>query len=229
MMHDDSKGEHIKELLTNVFTNILIIFTNLIYLNFHSQDICRYISKPFLSLPSTTRYSSNIVHLNIAVFSFDDCLCLLDGHLTQSHTFIVKVEHIIDTSMTIKKTFNVVVVSVEYRLATEHSHPALSEDCYVGFLWTTAHAQELGIDLSQLSVMGISAVGGLAAAMALMARDRNGPVLYGQLLICPMLDDRDQTPSTHQFEGMGIWDRKSNLTGWAALLGDQKGITCVFP
>ncbi|CAF2142563.1 unnamed protein product [Rotaria magnacalcarata] len=104
MMHDDSKGEYIKELFTNVFTNILIIFANLIYLNFHSQDICRYISKPFLSLPSTTCYSSNIVHLNIGVFSFDDCLCLLDGHLTQLHTFIVKVEHIIDTSMTIKNT-----------------------------------------------------------------------------------------------------------------------------
>ncbi|CAF4394165.1 unnamed protein product [Rotaria sp. Silwood2] len=104
MMHDDSIGEHIKELVTNVFTNILIIFTNLIYLNYHTQDICRYISKPFLSLPSTTCYPSNIVHLNIGVFSFDDCLCLLDGHLTQLHTFIVKVKHIIETSMNIKNT-----------------------------------------------------------------------------------------------------------------------------
>ncbi|CAF1379273.1 unnamed protein product [Rotaria sordida] len=104
MIHDDSKGEHIKELFTNVFTNILIIFTNLIYLDFHSQDICRYISKPFLSLPSTTCYSSNIVHLNVGVFSFDDCLSLLDGHLTQLHTFIVKVGRIIDTSMTMKNT-----------------------------------------------------------------------------------------------------------------------------
>ncbi|CAF3477094.1 unnamed protein product [Rotaria socialis] len=101
-IHDDSKGAHRKELWTNVFTNILIIFTNLIYLNFHSQNICRFISKPFLSLPSTTCYSSNIVYLNIGVFSFDDCLCLIDGHLTQLHTFIVKVEHINNTSMTIK-------------------------------------------------------------------------------------------------------------------------------
>jgi hypothetical protein len=102
MIHDDSNGEHLQELLTNVFTNILIIFTNLIYLNFHSKDICRYISKPFLRLPSATCYSSNIVHLNIGVYSFDDCLCLLDGHLTQAHTFIVKVEQIRNTSMTIK-------------------------------------------------------------------------------------------------------------------------------
>jgi hypothetical protein len=104
IIHDDSTGEHIKELLTNVFTNILIIFTNLIYLDFHKQDICRYTSRPCLSLPSTTYYSSNIVHLNIGVHSFEDCLCLLDGHLTQLHTFIVKVGFIIDTSMTIKNT-----------------------------------------------------------------------------------------------------------------------------
>jgi hypothetical protein len=104
MIHDDSKGEHIGKLFTNVFTNILIIFKNLIYLDFHKQDICRYISRPLLSLPSTTCYSSNIVHLNIGVCSFDDCLRLLDGHLTQLHTFIVKVGWIIDTSMTIKNT-----------------------------------------------------------------------------------------------------------------------------
>ncbi len=104
MIYDDSKGEHIKEIFTNVFTNILIIFINLIYLDLHSQDICRYITRPFLSLPSTRCYSSNIVHLNIGVHSFEDCLCLLDGHLTQLHTFIVKVGFIIDTSMTIKNT-----------------------------------------------------------------------------------------------------------------------------
>ncbi|CAF1112284.1 unnamed protein product [Rotaria sordida] len=125
--------------------------------------------------------------------------------------------------------FNVVIVSVEYHLPPEHPHPVPSEDCYAGLLWTAAHAQELGIDLSQLSVMGISSGGGLAAAMALMARDRKGPELHGQLLICPMLDDRNQTPSTYQFEGMGIWDRQSNLTGWAALLGNQRGGTDVSP
>jgi hypothetical protein len=104
MIHRGRDGEHIKELFTNMFTNILIIFTNLIYLNFHKQDFCRYISSPCLILPFSTCYSSNIVHLNIGVCSFDDCLCLLDGHLTQLHTFIVKVGHIIDTSMTIKNT-----------------------------------------------------------------------------------------------------------------------------
>ncbi|CAF1268401.1 unnamed protein product [Adineta steineri] len=125
--------------------------------------------------------------------------------------------------------FHICVVSVEYRLAPEHPHPAPSEDCYAGLIWTAAHAQELGINLSQLSVMGISAGGGLAAAMALMSRDRNGPTLKGQILICPMLDDRDQTFSTHQFEGTGFWDRQSNLTAWTALLGDQRGASDVSP
>jgi acetyl esterase/lipase len=125
--------------------------------------------------------------------------------------------------------FNIVVVSVEYRLAPEHPHPAPSEDCYAGLLWTAAHAKDLGIDLSQLSVAGISAGGGLAAAIALMARDRNGPKLQGQLLHCPMLDDRDQTLSTRQYEGIGIWSRQSNLVGWTALLGDQRGAPDVSP
>ncbi|CAF0761280.1 unnamed protein product [Adineta steineri] len=124
---------------------------------------------------------------------------------------------------------NIIIVSVEYRLAPEHPHPAPSEDCYAGLLWTASHAQDLGIDVSQLSVAGASAGGGLAAAMALMARDRGGPTLQGQLLFSPMLDDRDQTFSTHQFEGMGIWDRQSNLCGWTALLGDQKGSPDVSP
>lgn len=72
---------------------------------------------------------------------------------------------------------SIVVISVEYRLAPEHPHPSPSEDCYVGLLWTAAHAQDLGIDIAQLSVAGVSAGGGLAAAMALMARDLCGPTL----------------------------------------------------
>jgi acetyl esterase/lipase len=117
----------------------------------------------------------------------------------------------------------IIVVSVEYRLAPENPHPAPSDDCYAGLLWTVAHAEELGIDLSQVSVAGASAGGGLAAAMALMARDRGGPKLQGQLLFCPMLDDRDETFSTGQYEGIGIWNRESNSFGWRALLGDKRG------
>ena len=117
----------------------------------------------------------------------------------------------------------VVVVSVEYRLAPEHPHPAPAEDCYAGLVWTAQNAAELGIDPQRLVVAGGSAGGGLAAAMALMARDRKGPSLAAQLLIYPMLDDRNDTPSSLQMEGVGVWDRNSNDTGWTALLGAARG------
>lgn len=122
-----------------------------------------------------------------------------------------------------------VVVSVEYRLAPEHPHPAPIEDCYAGLVWTAEHAGELGIDPGRLLVAGASAGGGLAAALALLARDRGGPALIGQMLLCPMLDDRNDTPSSVQMAGLGVWDRTSNETGWTALLGDERGGPDVSP
>ncbi|MEO9323491.1 alpha/beta hydrolase [Nocardioides sp. C4-1] len=111
------------------------------------------------------------------------------------------------------------VVSVEYRLAPETPHPGPVEDCYAGLLWTAAHASELNIDPELVMVTGTSAGGGLAAATTLLARDRGGPAIAAQLLLCPMLDDRNDSPSAHQMRGLGIWDRSSNRTGWEALLG----------
>lgn len=116
-----------------------------------------------------------------------------------------------------------VMVTVEYRLAPEHPDPTPVEDCYAGLVWTADHAAELGIDPTRLLIAGGSAGGGLAAGTALLARDRRGPALCGQLLAYPMLDDRDQTVSTAQIDGVGVWDRGSNLTGWNALLGDRRG------
>ncbi len=123
----------------------------------------------------------------------------------------------------------VIVVSVEYRLAPEHPYPAPVEDCFAGLEWTAAHAAELGIDAGRLIIAGASAGGGLAAAVALMARDRGGPALIGQMLGCPMLDDRNQTPSSYELENEGTWDRTSNLTGWRALLGEAQGGPDVSP
>jgi acetyl esterase/lipase len=122
-----------------------------------------------------------------------------------------------------------VVVSVQYRLAPETPHPGPVDDCYAGLLWTAAHAGELGFDPARLIIAGGSAGGGLAAAVALMARDHNGPALLGQLLICPMLDDRNDTPSAVQMAGSGGWDRQANETGWTALLGAARGGPDVSP
>ena len=125
--------------------------------------------------------------------------------------------------------FNLVVVSVEYRLAPDTPHPGPIDDCYAGLLWTAAHAGELGFDPDRLIVAGGSAGGGLAAALALRARDQGGPSLLGQMLICPMLDDRNDTPSAIQMAGRGVWDRAANDFGWTSLLGPSRGGPSVSP
>ncbi|MFF1676524.1 alpha/beta hydrolase [Streptomyces sp. NPDC058256] len=122
-----------------------------------------------------------------------------------------------------------VVVSVEYRLAPENPHPAPVEDCYAGLVWTAKNAGELGIDADRIIVAGGSAGGGLTAALALLARDRGGPELIGQMLMCPMLDDRNDSLSGHQMAGLGVWDRTANELGWRALLGEASGGPDVSP
>jgi acetyl esterase len=85
-----------------------------------------------------------------------------------------------------------VVVSVDYRLAPEHPYPAAVEDCYAAAQWTAGHAGDLGIDPARLGVAGDSAGGNLAAAVALMARDRAGPALASQLMIYPVIDNTER-------------------------------------
>ncbi len=123
----------------------------------------------------------------------------------------------------------VAIVSVEHRLAPEHRHPALVEDCFAGLVWTAENAAELGIDPARILVAGGSAGGGLSAATALLARDRGGPALAGQMLMCPMLDDRNDTPSSMQMAGVGVWERGENEVGWTALLGAERGGPDVSP
>jgi acetyl esterase/lipase len=118
--------------------------------------------------------------------------------------------------------FDAVAVSVEYRLAPEDPDPALIDDCYAGLVWTAEHADELGFDADRLIIAGASAGGGLAAGTALLARDKGGPSLAGQVIIYGMLDDRNETVSSHQIDGIGVWDRGSNDTGWDAYLGDRR-------
>lgn len=121
------------------------------------------------------------------------------------------------------------IVSVDYRLAPETPHPGPVEDCYAALTWTAEHADGLGVDPGRIVVTGPSAGGGLAAAVALMARDRGGPPLAAQLLVYPMLDDRNDTPSAIQMTGVGLWDRTFNRMGWQALLGDAAGGPDVSP
>ncbi|MDQ0957107.1 acetyl esterase/lipase [Streptomyces sp. B4I13] len=135
----------------------------------------------------------------------------------------------VDVALDWARALDLVVVSVEYRLAPEHPHPAPVEDVYAGLLWTAEHAKELGGDPDRIVIAGTSAGGGLTAALALLLRDRGGPRPIGQLLMCPMLDDRNDTVSSHQMAGLGVWDRTANDTGWTALLGAARGGPDVSP
>jgi acetyl esterase/lipase len=116
----------------------------------------------------------------------------------------------------------IVGVSVEYRLAPETPYPGPLEDCYRGLVWTHEHAEQLGIDRTRLGIRGISAGGGLAAALALLTRDRAEVSIAFQLLDCPMIDDRQATASS-QLDGLPVWSRESNTYGWRAYLGDRYG------
>ncbi|MDH6514741.1 acetyl esterase/lipase [Streptomyces sp. SAI-135] len=129
----------------------------------------------------------------------------------------------VDGPLAWARELDAVVVSVEYRLAPEHPHPAPVEDVYAGLVWTSEHAEELGGDPGRIVIAGASAGGGLSAALALLSLDRGGPRPVGQLLMCPMLDDRNDSPSTYQMAGLGVWDRTANETGWTALLGEARG------
>ena len=122
-----------------------------------------------------------------------------------------------------------VVVSVEYRLAPEHPDPAPVEDCYAGLKWLARNAASVDADPDRILIAGASAGGGLAAGTALLARDRGFPRLTHQVLICPMLDDRFQTPSSQMLVGEGVWDSGANTYGWTALLGDRRGTADVSP
>lgn len=115
-----------------------------------------------------------------------------------------------------------VTASVEYRLAPEHPYPAALEDCYAGLSWAHDHADELGVDPGRVGVAGLSAGGGLAAALALLVRERGGPPLAFQLLDSPMLDDRQVTPSSRA-DWLSVWNATSNRFGWESYLGDLYG------
>lgn len=122
-----------------------------------------------------------------------------------------------------------VIVSVDYRLAPETPHPGPIEDCYAGLAWVFANAGNLNIDPARIGVAGESAGGGLAAALALLTRDRGEYAPTFQLLIYPMLDDRTVFRPPSPSKGRFIWTPGSNRFGWSALLGHEPGIAGVSP
>lgn len=108
---------------------------------------------------------------------------------------------------------NCVTVSVDYRLAPETKFPGASDDCYAATVWAAQHAGELNGDASRLAVGGDSAGGNLAAAVSLMARDRQGPALAFQLLIYPVTDRNFTTVSYIDNAEGYLLSKAGNLPG----------------
>lgn len=123
------------------------------------------------------------------------------------------------------RELGIVGVSVEYRLAPEHPYPTPLEDCYAALAWIHHNAASLGVDPQRIGIGGASAGAGLAAGLALLARDRAEFAVAFQLLIYPMIDDRQTTPSSSWSDP--IWSPAANTFGWTSYLGAAKGTTNV--
>ena len=124
---------------------------------------------------------------------------------------------------------NIVVASVEYRLAPAFPYPVPLDDCYSGLEWLMGAVGTLGLNPQRIAIGGGSAGGGLAASVALLARDRGQLRPCFQLLRYPMIDDRNTTQSSQAVTDLRVWNRSANLTGWGAYLGDAAGTDDVSP
>jgi acetyl esterase/lipase len=126
-----------------------------------------------------------------------------------------------DDARLLAAAIGAVVVSVDYRLAPEYPYPAAVTDCVTALRWIAAHASDLRVDPSRIALFGGSAGGCLAIATALHARDHAGPAIALVMAPYPMLDNANDTPSSHEITDLGIWDRADNIEAWQLYLGQQ--------
>ncbi len=110
----------------------------------------------------------------------------------------------------------------DYTRSVDAPYPAALNDCYLALRWLYDHAEELGIDPSQIFVGGDSAGGGLTAALSILARDRGEVPVAFQMPLYPMLDDREETPSSQENDEP-VWDTTANRVGWSLYLRSLKG------
>ncbi len=116
-----------------------------------------------------------------------------------------------------------VVVAVDYRLAPEHPYPAALRDCEAALGWTASESESLGVDAARIAVYGMSAGGGLAAALTLLVRDRGGPPVRFQVLDAPEVDDRVETFSARTFDETPLWNHADAVLSWRHYLRGWNG------
>jgi acetyl esterase/lipase len=121
------------------------------------------------------------------------------------------------------------VVSVDYPLAPESPYPAQIDDALTALAWMHASADEHGWDTNRIGIGGDSAGGGLTAGAVLKNRDDSGPELACQMLVYPMLDDRNVVPDSRFPRQFQIWTYVDNETGWDAYLSGLADRSAVPP
>jgi len=112
-----------------------------------------------------------------------------------------------------------VVISVGYRRAPEHPFPAALDDAYAVLAWAVGHAAQMGVDPQRIAVGGHAAGAGLAAAVALRARDQQGPPIRFQLLNQPEIDDRQESWSARRFTDTPFMTRAKVTASWRHYVG----------
>jgi acetyl esterase/lipase len=133
----------------------------------------------------------------------------------------IEMDHLM--AMNLSKNLGFAVVTVNYRRAPEHPYPAPLEDCFGALQWIGSEAAALGFDASRIAVGGASAGGGLAAGLALLARDRGGVTPMFQLLIYPAIDDSNIEPASDTVPDNLFWSRAASRIGWNAYLKGNAG------
>jgi acetyl esterase/lipase len=129
----------------------------------------------------------------------------------------------------IARDLGITVVAAEYRKAPEHTFPAALDDCHAAWTWLQREAASLAIDPARVAIGGESAGGGLAAALAQRLHDEGGIQPVGQLLFCPMLDDRTAARRDLDAADHFVWNNRKNRFGWRSYLGVEPGAATAPP
>jgi len=140
-------------------------------------------------------------------------------------------EHTDERCARICNTFGITVLSTSYRLAPENPYPAALHDCYAALSYLHSLAKTLDIDTTHIAIGGESAGGGLAASLAIFARDQGEYAICHQQLVFPMIDNRTGAADYEIDPNLGefIWTRENNQYGWASYLGDTPVEKAIIP